>query len=78
MRHSANVRLRGEVVATCKGGSHSFRKAPCVFIKLVAGLGVEGDAHTGVTVQNRYLVGKIPRLQIAVRFICFPLNYSCS
>jgi MOSC domain-containing protein YiiM len=60
LRHSANVRLRGEVVATCKSGSHSFRKGPCASINLVAGLGVEGDAHAGATVQNRYLARKNP------------------
>jgi hypothetical protein len=54
------LRMRGEVVATCKSGSHSFRKASYASIKLGAGLGVEGDAHAGATVQNRYLARKNP------------------
>ena len=33
---------------------HHFSKTPALAIRLVAGLGVEGDAHSGVTVQHVY------------------------
>jgi MOSC domain-containing protein YiiM len=51
-------KMRGEVSATCRSSTHSFSKIPCASILLLAGLGVEGDAHSGATVQNRYLMRK--------------------
>jgi len=41
------------VLAVAKDGQHRFRKVPKDEVTLVAGLGVEGDAHAGVTVQHR-------------------------
>jgi MOSC domain-containing protein YiiM len=35
-------------------------KAPCTQIRLVAGLGVEGDAHAGATVQHRSRLRQTP------------------
>lgn len=43
----------GEVVAVCCSSTHSFGKPPLAAIRLLAGLGVEGDAHLGRTVQHR-------------------------
>jgi MOSC domain-containing protein YiiM len=41
------------VLAVSKDGEHRFSKVPQDEVTLVAGLGVEGDAHAGVTVQHR-------------------------
>lgn len=49
-----------EVVAVARDGAHRFSKPPCKAIRLVAGLGIEGDAHCGVTVQHRSRVAKDP------------------
>ncbi len=42
-------------------GSHSFSKATTLSIRLLAGLGVEGDAHCGALVKHRYHVRKDPK-----------------
>jgi MOSC domain-containing protein YiiM len=41
------------VTAVSRSRRHSFSKEPESLIQLVAGLGVEGDAHSGVTVRHR-------------------------
>lgn len=41
------------VLAVSRSARHSFSKANATSISLVAGLGVEGDAHAGVTVKHR-------------------------
>lgn len=43
----------GFVAAVAKDGDHRFSKGLAAAITVVAGLGVEGDAHQGVTVQHR-------------------------
>lgn len=48
------------VVAVCRSPVHGFSKEPCPHIQLVAGYGVEGDAHAGVTVQHRSRIAKDP------------------
>ena len=40
------------VAAVCRDGNHGFSKLMCDRIDLVAGFGVEGDAHAGNTVQH--------------------------
>jgi len=50
----------GEVVAVCSSSTHSFGKLPREAIRLIAGLGVEGDAHFGRTVQHRSRVALDP------------------
>ena len=40
--------------------AHTMSKSPVRAISLVAGVGVEGDAHAGVTVQHRSRVAKDP------------------
>jgi MOSC domain-containing protein YiiM len=52
--------MEGKVVSVSRGARHSFSKEACGTIQIVAGLGVEGDAHAGVTVKHRYLVRKNP------------------
>jgi len=52
--------FEGVVAAVCRSEAHSFSK-PCVeAIVLLAGLGVEGDAHLGKTVQHRSRVAADP------------------
>jgi MOSC domain-containing protein YiiM len=50
----------GEVVAVCRSSAHTFGKPACDSIRLIAGLGVEGDAHLGRTVQHRSRVAADP------------------
>ncbi len=48
------------VVAVSCGHRHSFSKQPRAAITLVAGVGVDGDAHSGATVQHRSRVRRDP------------------
>jgi len=42
--------MTAHVIAVAQDGTHHFSKTVVPKIKLVEGLGVEGDAHCGVTV----------------------------
>lgn len=44
----------GVVIAVSRSAKHTVRKTPVTDIVLVAGVGVEEDAHAGATVQHRY------------------------
>lgn len=48
------------IVAVCASSRHSFSKGRQDSIRLLAGLGVEGDAHLGVTVKHRSRVAVDP------------------
>ena len=48
------------VVAVSCSGTHSMSKPAHEAIKLLAGLGVEGDAHLGTTVQHLYPMRRDP------------------
>lgn len=48
------------VTAVSLSSSHSFSKPSQTSIRLLAGLGVEGDAHLGTTVKHRSRVAKDP------------------
>jgi MOSC domain-containing protein YiiM len=48
------------VVSVSRSLVHSFSKEVAGEITLLAGLGVEGDAHAGATVRHRYRVRKDP------------------
>lgn len=48
------------VVSVSSNAVHGFSKAVAPEIRLVAGLGVEGDAHQGVTVKHRSRVARDP------------------
>ena len=48
------------VKAVSRSPSHSFSKPNVVSIRLLAGLGVEGDAHCGETVRHRSRVARDP------------------
>jgi hypothetical protein len=56
-----NTAATGRVVAVCRDSGHAFSKPAVVSIRLLAGLGVEGDAHAGVRVQHRSRVARDPR-----------------
>ena len=48
------------VTSVSRSGAHEFSKQTQESIRLVAGLGVEGDAHCGATVQHRSRVARDP------------------
>jgi MOSC domain-containing protein YiiM len=48
------------VAAVSRGAQHTFSKPARAGIRLLAGLGVEGDAHMGRTVQHRSRVARDP------------------
>ena len=48
------------VVAVSRSASHTFSKPMALSIRLMAGLGVEGDAHNGTTVKHRSRVERDP------------------
>jgi MOSC domain-containing protein YiiM len=48
------------VMAVSRSATHTFSKPTAGAIRLVAGLGVEGDAHLGVTVKHRTRVRTDP------------------
>ena len=49
------------VIAVSRSPQHTFSKQFQTFITLIAGIGVEGDAHAGKFVKHRYLANKDPR-----------------
>jgi MOSC domain-containing protein YiiM len=49
-----------KVVAVASDSGHKFTKRTCDRIRLLAGLGVEGDAHLGVTVQHLSRIRRDP------------------
>lgn len=48
------------IQALASDGAHRFSKQPAQSLTLLAGLGVEGDAHAGVTVKHRSRVARDP------------------
>ncbi|MFF7901914.1 MOSC domain-containing protein [Streptomyces sp. NPDC088817] len=52
--------MSGRVTAVSSNGEYSFTKPNQGSIKLLAGLGVEGDVHAGVTVKHRSRVAQDP------------------
>ncbi|HEV2146063.1 MAG TPA: MOSC domain-containing protein [Longimicrobiaceae bacterium] len=50
----------GVVVAVSRSGTHTFSKANQDVVRLLPGLGVEGDAHMGRTVKHRSRVAADP------------------
>lgn len=51
----------GTIIAVARDGTHRFAKPTCDRIRLIAGLGVEGDAHAGPTVQHRSRIAATPK-----------------
>ena len=52
--------MPASVLAVSRSAGHAFSKKRALFVTLVAGLGVEGDAHAGVTVKHRSRVAVDP------------------
>ncbi len=52
--------MSGRVIAVSRNSSHTMSKPTCQGIRLLAGLGVEGDAHSGETVKHRSRVARDP------------------
>jgi MOSC domain-containing protein YiiM len=52
--------MGGRVTAVARSATHTLSKPEAGSIQLVAGLGVEGDAHLGVTVKHRSRVARDP------------------
>ena len=52
--------MRATIVAVSRSDSHSFSKTNQPSIRLIEGLGVEDDAHQGVTVKHRSRVARDP------------------
>jgi MOSC domain-containing protein YiiM len=52
--------MRGTVTAVSSNGEYSFTKPNRPSITLLAGLGVEGDVHAGLTVKHRSRVAQDP------------------
>jgi MOSC domain-containing protein YiiM len=52
--------MDAKVVSVSLSPRHGFSKAVAQEITLLAGLGVQGDAHAGATVRHRYRVRKDP------------------
>ena len=48
------------VLAVHRSPTHSFSKSPTLSIRLIAGRGIEGDAHAGETVKHRSRVARDP------------------
>lgn len=55
-----NSPVVGCVLAVSRSRSHRFSKSNALMIRLLAGLGVEGDCHAGVTVKHRSRVRADP------------------
>jgi len=54
------VSTEASVVAVARSEGHTFRKPTADVIRLLEGLGVEGDAHLGRTVKHRSRVSRDP------------------
>ena len=52
--------MSATIVAVSKKLEHGFSKQPQAEVRLIAGEGVEGDAHRGTTTQHLYLKRKDP------------------
>jgi MOSC domain-containing protein YiiM len=52
--------MDGYVAAVSRSATHTFSKPNGSSIRLIAGLGVEGDAHAGATVRHRSRVARDP------------------
>src|SRR5690348_494581 len=54
------AKMSGKVVAVSLSPAHTMKKENQPEIRLLAGLGVEGDTHSGITVQHRSRVARDP------------------
>ena len=56
----SQVERQARILAVSRNRSHAFSKRNEMSVRLLAGLGVEGDAHMGVTVKHRSHVQRDP------------------
>ena len=68
----------GLVAAVSRSPTHSLSKPNADGIRLLAGLGVEGDAHQGATVKHRSRVAKTRRRPTCARSTSFTPSCSTS
>lgn len=54
--------MDSKVLAVSCSKTHSFSKQNQDYINLIEGIGVEGDAHAGKTIQHLFLVKKDPAI----------------
>jgi len=52
--------MTGQIIAVSLDRGHHFSKTNALAIRLIEGLGVDGDAHAGVTVKHRSRVRRDP------------------
>ncbi|MFD5077268.1 MOSC domain-containing protein [Streptomyces sp. NPDC058371] len=52
--------MGGKITAVSSNGTYSFTKPNRESVRLLAGLGVEGDVHAGVTVKHRFRMERDP------------------
>jgi len=52
--------MNGVIIAVARNGQHAFSKTVVSEMRLIEGLGVEGDAHAGRTVKHRSRVARDP------------------
>ncbi len=52
--------MQAVVTSVCSSPTHTMAKFPRAMIRLLAGLGVEGDAHLGANVQHRSRLARDP------------------
>ncbi len=52
--------MSGRVAAVARDGEHRFSKQSTAEVRVIAGLGIEGDAHQGLTVKHRSRVARDP------------------
>ena len=52
--------MNGVIIAVARNGQHAFSKNVVPEVRLIEGLGVDGDAHAGTTVKHRSRVARDP------------------
>ncbi|MEQ9640462.1 MAG: MOSC domain-containing protein [Alphaproteobacteria bacterium] len=55
--------MKATITAVARAAGHTFTKPTETVIRLIAGLGVEGDAHLGATVKHRSRVKRDPTVK---------------
>lgn len=52
--------MTATILSVCAARGHGFSKKPQMWLRLIAGMGVDGDAHAGTTVKHRSRVARDP------------------
>jgi hypothetical protein len=64
--------MGGKVTTVHSSRTQTMSKSGQLWIRLLVGLGVEGDAHMGTTVKHRSRVARDPTTANRVRLRCAP------